>query len=183
MKPQVHSNSAQGMRGYSCIGLHNPKTPANIGSAMRAVGVYGSRFLAISGRRFSRHGTDTMKHYRHVPVFQVDDLKTIIPYDAVPVAVDLIDGALSLPDYKHPERAFYVFGAEDATLGKSVLSWCRDVVYIPTSGCMNLAATVNVVLYDRLSKAVNPCGVGMARNTNCHLNLWLDKMENVQCEK
>jgi tRNA(Leu) C34 or U34 (ribose-2'-O)-methylase TrmL len=26
-------------------------------------------------------------------------------------------------------------------------------VYIPTVGCMNLAATVNVVLYDRLAKA------------------------------
>jgi len=28
------------------------------------------------------------------------------------------------------------------------------VVYIPTVGCMNLAATVNVVLYDRLAKAL-----------------------------
>ncbi|MBU0538004.1 MAG: 23S rRNA methyltransferase, partial [Gammaproteobacteria bacterium] len=26
------------------------------------------------------------------------------------------------------------------------------IVYIPTKGCMNLAATVNVVLYDRLAK-------------------------------
>jgi tRNA(Leu) C34 or U34 (ribose-2'-O)-methylase TrmL len=26
------------------------------------------------------------------------------------------------------------------------------VVYVPTIGCMNLAATVNVVLYDRLAK-------------------------------
>lgn len=28
----------------------------------------------------------------------------------------------------------------------------RDVVYVPTNGCMNLAATVNVVLYDRAAK-------------------------------
>jgi tRNA(Leu) C34 or U34 (ribose-2'-O)-methylase TrmL len=27
-------------------------------------------------------------------------------------------------------------------------------VYIPTVGCMNLAATVNVVLYDRLAKSL-----------------------------
>jgi hypothetical protein len=26
------------------------------------------------------------------------------------------------------------------------------VVYIPTIGCMNLAATVNVLLYDRMAK-------------------------------
>jgi tRNA(Leu) C34 or U34 (ribose-2'-O)-methylase TrmL len=29
------------------------------------------------------------------------------------------------------------------------------VVYIPTTGCMNLAATVNVVLYDRMAKGLN----------------------------
>ena len=49
-------------------------------------------------------------------------------------------------------RTFYVFGAEDATLGARTLSWCRDVIYVPTAGCMNLAATANVVLYDRLVK-------------------------------
>jgi tRNA(Leu) C34 or U34 (ribose-2'-O)-methylase TrmL len=76
----------------------------------------------------------------------------MIPFDCVPVAIDLIDGAQPLQEYKHPERAFYIFGAEDATLGDRVLSWCRDVVYIPTKGCMNLAATVNVVLYDRMAK-------------------------------
>ena len=63
-----------------------------------------------------------------------------------------VEGATSLVDYIHPERAFYIFGAEDATLGERVLSRCRDVIYVPTSGCMNLAATVNVVLYDRMAK-------------------------------
>ncbi len=29
------------------------------------------------------------------------------------------------------------------------------VVYVPTVGCMNLAASVNVVLYDRLAKQEN----------------------------
>jgi tRNA(Leu) C34 or U34 (ribose-2'-O)-methylase TrmL len=140
------------IRGYACVGLDNPKTMSNIGSALRAVGVYGAAMLAISGKRYRKHGSDTMKHYRHLPLVQVNDLKTVIPYDCVPVAIDLIDGATPLPEYNHPERAFYIFGAEDATLGKRVLSYCRDVVYIPTNGCMNLAATVNVVLYDRMCK-------------------------------
>ena len=77
-----------------------------------------------------------------------------IPYDCIPVAVDLIDGAQSLPAYIHPQRAFYIFGAEDATLGARILSWCRDIIYIPTKGCLNLAACVNVVLYDRMIKEV-----------------------------
>ena len=141
-------------RGYSAVGLDNPKTEANVGSAMRAVGVYGASLLACSGNRLGPGATDTMKHYRHVPLLRCNDLHDVIPYDCVPVAVDLVDGAISLVEYQHPQRAFYIFGAEDATLGSRILSWCRDVVYIPTSGCMNLAATVNVVLYDRMSKSM-----------------------------
>lgn len=139
-------------RGYACIGLDNPKTPMNVGSVLRAAGVYEAAMVAIAGKRYKKSGTDTMKHYRHLPLLQVDELKSAIPYDCVPVAVDLIEGAIPLYEYKHPERAFYIFGAEDATLGERVLSYCRDVVYVPTNGCMNLAASVNVILYDRLAK-------------------------------
>lgn len=144
------------MRGYCGIGLHNPKNNKNIGSVLRAAFVYEAAFVATTGRRYSKVPTDTFRSFRHLPLFQVDDLRTIIPYDAVPVAVELFRDAIPLPEYNHPQRAFYIFGAEDATLGKSVLSWCRDVVYVPTTRCMNLAATVNVVLYDRLAKQVTP---------------------------
>ena len=140
------------MKGYACIGLDNPKFKENVGAAMRAVGVYNASFLAVTGKRFNTNQTDTMKHYRQIPFFRVNDLHSIVPYDCVPVAVDLIDNATSLINYIHPKRAFYIFGAEDATLGNRILSWCRDIVYIPTQRCMNLAATVNVVLYDRMLK-------------------------------
>jgi len=144
------------MRGYAAIGLDNPKNPINVGSVLRAAGVYGAAFVAVSGDRipykYHRTPTDTMKHYRHMPLIRVADLSTIIPFDCVPVAVDLVEDAISLPEYTHPERAFYIFGGEDATLGHRVLSWCRDTIMIPTDGCMNLAACVNVVLYDRLAK-------------------------------
>lgn len=50
------------------------------------------------------------------------------------------------------EESDIISGAEDATLGKRITDKCRDVVYVPTTGCMNLAATVNVVLYDRMAK-------------------------------
>lgn len=142
------------MRGFSCIGLVNPKNAINIGSVMRAAGVFESRMVVVSGTRFKKVPTDTMKHYRHVPLIQTDDVFNHIPYDCVPVAVELVDGAKSLVSYQHPRSAFYVFGAEDATLGEKTLSRCRDVVYIQMKGCMNLAACVNVVLYDRLAKKV-----------------------------
>lgn len=139
-------------RGYCGIGLNNVKDPRNIGSALRAVGCYNASFIAISGSRYKKSKTDTMKAYRHIPLFTVQDLKTVIPFQCIPVAVDIIDGAIPLPEYQHPERAFYIFGAEDETLGEETTSFCRDTIYIPTNRCMNLAATVNVILYDRLAK-------------------------------
>jgi len=150
-------NTNSGQRGYAAIGLHMPKTEHNIGSALRGAGCYEASLIAVSGKRYRPSCTDTQKQYRHTPLIHCDNLHDVIPYGCVPVAVDLIDNAQSLVNYKHPERAFYIFGPEDGTLNASVLSWCRDVIYIPTRYCMNLAATVNVVLYDRMIKNAGGC--------------------------
>jgi tRNA(Leu) C34 or U34 (ribose-2'-O)-methylase TrmL len=106
-----------------------------------------------TGRRYGREAADTTKAYRHIPLLHVDDIFAAVPFDCVPVAVDLLDGAYELPNYRHPQRAFYIFGPEDGTLGRAVADRCRDKLMIPTRYCMNLAATVNVVLYDRLAKS------------------------------
>lgn len=147
--------TAHKSRGYAAIGLHNPKFSSNVGSALRACGVYEASMLATTGKRYEKAATDTMKQWRHMPLVQTDDLRLVIPFDCVPVAVDLIEGAQPLHTYQHPDRAFYIFGAEDSTLGRSVTEWCRDIIYVPTNGCMNLAATVNVVLYDRRAKELS----------------------------
>jgi tRNA(Leu) C34 or U34 (ribose-2'-O)-methylase TrmL len=139
-------------RGFSCVALNNPKDPKNIGAVLRAAHVYEASLVVLSGKRFTKVSTDTTKAWRHIPLVQIDDVFEAIPYDCVPIAVDLVDGAVPLPGYCHPERAFYVFGAEDQTLGKSILDRCRDRIMVPTKFCMNLAASVNVILYDRMAK-------------------------------
>ncbi len=142
-------------KGYACVGLVNPKTPENVGSVMRASGCYGVNSVFYTGTRYDmakQFCTDTKDVHKNIPLIGVEDLKAIIPMGCVPVAVDLIEGAKPLPEYKHPERAFYIFGPEDGTLKKEITNFCRDVIYVPTNGCMNLAAAVNVILYDRLSK-------------------------------
>lgn len=145
------------MRGYSAVALNNPKSECNVGGVLRAAQVYGASLVIVGGNRPKQYmgnlATDTMKAYRHMPVQRIENLRDAIPYDCVPVAIELVEGSQNLVEFKHPERAMYVFGAEDATLGNSVLSWCKHIVSVPTSGCMNLAACVNVVLYDRLAKA------------------------------
>lgn len=145
------------MRGYTSIGLHNCKDPANVGGVLRATGCYGADMVVLGGERasiaLSHLKTDTRKTYRHIPTLMPSHVLEAIPYKAQIVAVDLVDDAVSLCDFQHPESAFYIFGPEDGTLENDVLARAHYKVFIPTSHCMNLAATVNVVLYDRLMKA------------------------------
>jgi tRNA(Leu) C34 or U34 (ribose-2'-O)-methylase TrmL len=141
-------------RGYFGVGLYNPKQEGNCGAALRACGVYGASFMAIHGQRFKQCRMDTMKAWRHLPVLEVDSLLDALPFNCVPVAVELVSTARSLVGYTHPERAFYLFGPEDGSLPKEVIGRCRDTIYVPTNACMNLAACVNVVLYDRMAKAL-----------------------------
>jgi len=141
-------------RGFSAVGLFKPKDDANVGSVLRAAGIYGVGLVAIEGarQRALTHATNTMAAHKHVPTFLTDDAISMRPHGCEVVVVDLIEGATPLPDFVHPERAMYVFGPEDGTLGASHTSRAQHVVYVPGDGCMNLAAAVNVVLYDRMAK-------------------------------
>ena len=143
--------------GYACIGLHCPTNPQNVGTALRAASCFGAAFFAIEGARFRKTSTDVKHEYMATPVIEVESLAKIVPHHCVPVAVELLPGAISLPDYEHPRQAFYVFGGEHETLGRKVTDWCRDVISIPTQGSLNLGICVNIVLYDRLVKQLrNP---------------------------
>ena len=142
------------MRGYSAIGLFKPKSKANVGSTLRAAHVYGASMVVIEGARGDalRHGSNTPSTQRHTPVLTPENLLDVRPFDCQLVVVDLIEGATPLPDFEHPDRAMYVFGPEDGTLGKEHTKHAQHVVYVPGRSCMNLAATVNVILYDRMVK-------------------------------
>lgn len=138
-------------RGYAAIGLYMPKTEMNVGGAMRAAYCYGAAMVAVQGQRFRKMATDPQKSWRHIPLLQVDDLRAAIPFDCQPVCVELADGAVLLESFVHPQRAFYIFGPEDGSVPKELTSRYVTVA-APTDFCMNLAATVNVVLYDRRAK-------------------------------
>jgi tRNA(Leu) C34 or U34 (ribose-2'-O)-methylase TrmL len=142
-------------RGFAAIGLFQPKTPINVGGVLRAAWCYDAAFVAVQGTRFKRAATDVYNTFKHIPLLRVDDLSEVVPFDCVPVAIEKVKDASSLNEYVHPERAFYMFGPEDGNLKKELIDQCRDIVQIPMShenACMNLAATVNVVLYDRMAK-------------------------------
>ncbi|MDH5219173.1 MAG: RNA methyltransferase [Gammaproteobacteria bacterium] len=138
------------------IGLAKPKSPSNVGAIMRAAGCYGVDAVFYTGERYDRaakFNTDTKGASENIPLTGVDDLLDCIPPDAKIVCVELVIGATPLPEFEHPENVIYLFGPEDGTLHQKVIDHADHVVYIPTNGCLNLAATVNVVLYDRLAKS------------------------------
>ena len=139
-------------RGYAAVGLHQPKFAGNIGATMRACYCYDAALVAISGQRFRKEAPDTSCAWKHIPVLEVEDVFDALPVECVSVAVEILPDADPLMTFQHPERAFYIFGGEDRTLGREILDRCDHKVFVPTKHCMNLGATVNVVLYDRLVK-------------------------------
>ena len=92
--------------------------------------------------------------YSKAVIFNLtESLIDCIPEDVKIICVELVEGATPLPEFKHPENAMYIFGPEDGNIDKKMIQKADSVVYIPTIGCMNLAATVNVLLYDRMAKS------------------------------
>ncbi|PSU35888.1 RNA methyltransferase [Photobacterium lutimaris] len=138
------------------IGLSNPKSPTNVGAVMRAAGCYRVDSVIYTGQRYDKAAkfqTDTKSMSNKIPLTNVQSLLDDLPSETKIVCVELAEGAIALPAFKHPDNALYVFGPEDGTIAQEVVDKAHAVVYVPTVGCMNLAATVNVLLYDRLAKA------------------------------
>ena len=112
--------------------------------------------MRYTGERFSRavkYQTDTKNITSKIPLVQVNNLLTDLPAGTALVCVEFAEGATPLPQFEHPRQALYVFGPEDGSLPQDMIDAADHVVFVPTVGCMNLAASVNVVLYDRLCKS------------------------------
>lgn len=138
------------------IGLTNPKSPSNVGSVMRAAGCFRAEEVYYTGRRYdqaAKFHTDTRNMSNKILLEGVESLIACADPDAKIVCVELVEGATCLPNFKHPYNAHYIFGPEDGNISQDIIDQADEVVYLPTVGCLNLAATVNIVLYDRIAKA------------------------------
>ena len=141
------------------IVLINPKYPHNVGGVVRAASNFDFKQVWFTGDRVSlkpEKGTrlpreERMKGYQDVELRQHNYPLECFE-DAVPVAVELRPGCEQLPEFEHPENAVYLFGPEDGSIKSVFLQHCHRFVVIPSQHCLNLAAAVNVVLYDRMIK-------------------------------
>ncbi len=141
------------------IGLINPKSPDNVSSILRAAGNYDVNKVFYTGSRYKRAFQNqgktvnlSRKVSNNVKLSGVTDLLDAVEKGMTIICVELVENATPLPEYQHPDNAFYIFGPEDGSIEQEIIDQSDAVIYIPTIGCMNLAATVNVLLYDRLAK-------------------------------
>lgn len=147
-------------RANVSIGLINPKSPDNVHSVLRAAGNFRVDRVLYTGVRYTKAVSlnpntpnISRKVSKSVELSQVSDLLDNVPEKTKIICIELAENALPLTDFSHPPDALYVFGPEDNTIDQAIIDKADAVVYVPTVGCLNLAATVNIVLYDRLSKS------------------------------
>ena len=126
---------------------------------MRAAGNFRVDSVFYTGKRYPRalmRNPDipdmSRKVGQSIPLMETMSIVDAVPLNMKLVCVEFAENATALTGYQHPQNAFYIFGPEDGTISQEIIDRADAVVYVPTIGCMNLSATVNVVLYDRLTK-------------------------------
>ena len=160
------------------IWLDWPKYAHNVGGAVRAASIVSNespyegdtdpRALVVwsgdrvmgpkdeAGLRLPRE--ERMRAYRDVSFHRVSASEEVMAFvdltisGFIPVCVEFDASAEYLTGFEHPERPLYVFGPEDGSVAKWLRAKCHRFVTIPSKSCLNLAAAVNVVLYDRMAK-------------------------------
>jgi len=158
MKTGIYGKKSPKEGETPAIALINPKYPHNVGAAIRAASCFGAKQVWFTGNRVKLDTNkrlpreERMKGYKDVEFRQFDRPFEHFDNDVVPVAVELRPNAESLPAFQHPSKALYVFGPEDGSLSGTYLQHCHRFIVIPTRHCVNLAAAVYLVLYDRLMK-------------------------------
>lgn len=161
-RPFVVSDGV-GLRRLSgpAVVMQNPKHVVNIASMIRNCAAFGISILCITGDRVDvptgRKGDrlprqERMREYETVQVIHNDFPLHLFNDKIVPVAVEIMPGAIPLPYYEHPENAVYIFGPEDGSISTGLRAACHHFVSIPSIHCLNVAQAGGVVLYDRVAK-------------------------------
>jgi len=162
------NNSSNGIYGKKAkpegitpaVTLVNPKFPHNVGAAVRAASCFGVRQVWWTGNRVTNAlkgqrrlpREERMRGYKDVEMRHFDQVFDQFDDDVVPVAVELRPNSEQLPAFQHPKKALYLFGPEDGSIPQMYLRHCHRFVVIPTAHCVNLAAAVYIMLYDRMVK-------------------------------
>lgn len=142
-------------KGYFGIGCMGMKTAHNYGSLFRTAQVFNADFIFLIGCRFKQQATDTMKSWRHMPMFTYEsfgDFNAHRPFDCRLIGIEMHPSATPIKNFVHPKQACYLLGAEDNGLSSEAIKGCQSVIYLPGERSLNVAVAGSIVLYDRINK-------------------------------
>jgi tRNA G18 (ribose-2'-O)-methylase SpoU len=156
------------MRGYFAVGVEGISKGFNLGNLVRTSHAFGASFfftVNASVNYAEIKSTDTSHADIHMPFYAHKNLSEFtLPKDCTLVGVELIEGAVDLPSFRHPLRAAYVLGPEKGSLSPEMVQRCDHIVKIPMKFCVNVGIAGAIMIYDRMislgSYAERPVRVG-----------------------
>jgi len=151
--PQQASTASKTTRGYFAIGAERMSKPLNLGNMIRSAHAFGASFVFTISAHYKalEVPSDTSKAPAHLPLYNWEGLEDMqLPEGCRLVGVELVEGAVDLPSFRHPLQAAYVLGPERGELSKELLACCDHVVKIPTAFCINVAMAGAIIMYDRV---------------------------------
>lgn len=141
------------MRGYFAIGAEGISKPMNLGALLRSAHAFGASFFFSIQPNFAVRevrNSDTSDASRHLPLYQYESVEELaLPRGCALVGVELTDGAVDLPSFRHPLAAAYVLGPERGSLSPALQARCEYLVRIPSKFCVNVGTAGAIVMYDR----------------------------------
>ena len=145
-------------RGYFAIGIEHGKNTFNVGTLWRSANILGAAYLFTVGRRYKRQSSDTLKTWRHIPLFHYEDLDELsanMPHDCLLVGVEMDPAAVPINRANHPERCVYLLGAEDHGLTRDAIARCNRLISLPGDRSMNVSVAGSIVMYDRIQRGTH----------------------------
>ena len=142
------------MRGYFGIGVEGITKEQNLGNLVRSAHAFGASFFFVIRPELDVHAvrvSDTSGAFDHMPFYVWNSIEEMdLPKGCQRVGVELAEGAVELPSFRHPTRAAYVLGPEMGDISSELMDMTNHVIKIPMKFCVNVGVAGALTMYDRL---------------------------------
>lgn len=132
----------------------------NFGTIVRNNNCFlGERVIRCGIKRWDKRSAVGTNHYERIE-YSESLVTTITDYSRRGyriVAVDNIDGAVAIDDYKWVPKTVMIFGEEGRGLSSEALALADDIVYIKQYGSvrsLNVGTASGIIMYDYCSKVL-----------------------------
>ena len=127
----------------------------NIGSILRSANAFGAEKMFYLGKKkWDRRGAVGVQNYTSINHINMDELSSL-KKEYTLIALENINGAVSLTNFVWPARPLIIVGEEGSGLSESILNESTSIVEIEMRGSVrsfNAAVAASIAMYDFVSK-------------------------------